>query len=375
MVTCAYMITKIKQARVRKKEATQKTKSASREWLDAILFAVIAATIIRWLIFTPYTIPTGSMERTLLVGDFLVVSKLHYGVATPVTPLQIPLSHQKIWGTDIPSYLDWIQLPQYRLPALSKVKRGDVVVFNYPTELEHPVDLRSNYIKRAVGLPGDTLSIQNQQVFVNGTAEPKPDEMQFMYMIKLEGAPSERFIRQHKLYDAQLYGDGLMASLTASAAKEIEALAYVKGVERIEFPEGEKEAGVLPEAYQALPWNLDNFGPLVIPAQGMTISLTEENIALYFNTIKHYEGHDPEAVVLQNGKVVINGQPMESYTFQQDYYFMMGDNRHNSLDSRYWGFVPHDHLVGKALFTWLSLDQYESFFSKVRWERIFKGIK
>lgn len=369
------MITKTKPTETHKKKTPKKPKSANREWLDAIVFAVIAATIMRWLIFTPYTIPTGSMERTLLIGDFLYVSKLHYGVPTPITPLQLPLSHQTIWGTNIPSYLDWIQLPQFRLPAISKVKRGDVVVFNYPAELEHPVDLRSNYIKRAVGIPGDTLRIQSQQVLVNGTALDNPTEMQYLYYIQLEGAPSERFIRQYNLYEAQQYGDGLLASLTAETAREIGSLAYVKKVEQVKFPEGEKAEGVLPEGYQALPWNLDNFGPLVIPAEGMTITLTEENISKYFKTIKHYEGHDAESVVLENGKVLIEGKPVDSYTFGQDYYFMMGDNRHNSLDSRYWGFVPHDHIVGKALFTWMSLDHNESFFSKVRWERLFKGIE
>ncbi|WP_224995659.1 signal peptidase I [Cesiribacter sp. SM1] len=369
------MITKAEEEKGKnKKAAPKKAKSPTREWLDAIVFAVVAATLIRWLVFTPFTIPTGSMERSLLIGDFLFVSKSHYGAATPITPLQVPLSHQTIWGTNIPAYSTLIQLPQFRLPAISDVEQGDVVVFNFPGELEHPVDMRSNYVKRAVAVAGDTLRIVDQQVIVNGKPMENPEQMQFMHTIQLKGQPSERFIRQYELYDAQMYGNALMVSLPEHTANEIKALPFVESVEKVVFPEGEKGQEIMPAGYDKFAWNLDNFGPLVIPAEGMTIPLTEENIAKYFNTIKYYDGHDPDDVVLADGKVVIEGQPVDSYTFQQDYYFMMGDNRHNSLDSRYWGFVPHDHIVGKALFTWMSIDPNESFFSKIRWERIFKGV-
>jgi signal peptidase I len=372
------MLTKKKPRQPRQpapKKSNRKAKSAAREWWDAIVFAVVAATLIRWLIFTPYTIPTGSMERSLLVGDFLVVSKLHYGAATPITPLQIPLTHQTIWGTNIRSYVDWIQLPQLRLPGFSSIKRNDVVVFNYPAELEHPIDLRMNYIKRCVALPGDRLEIREQQLWVNGAVAENPELLQFMYYIRLEGSPSERFIRQYALYDAQRWGDGLLVSLPPATAREISGLPFVKAVDPYVFGQEEKGEGILPEGYDALAWNLDHFGPLLVPAKGMTIPLTAESLALYFRTIKYYEGYDPEAVVLSNGVLYLNGQPLSDYTFQQNYYFMMGDNRHNSLDSRYWGFVPHDHIVGKALFTWMSLDQNASGFSKIRWERIFRGIK
>ncbi|AHM63291.1 signal peptidase I [Flammeovirgaceae bacterium 311] len=369
------MITKTKEDKNKsQKAAPKKAKSASREWLDAIVFAVVAATIIRWLVFTPFTIPTGSMERSLLIGDFLFVSKSHYGAATPITPLQIPLSHQTIWGTSIPAYSTLIQLPQFRLPAISDVEQGDVVVFNFPGELEHPVDMRSNYVKRCVAVAGDTLRIVNQQVIVNGQAMENPEQMQFLYTINMNGQPSERFIRQYKLYDAQMYGNALMVSLPDYTAREIEGLPFVESVEKVVFPEGEKGQEVMPVGYDQLPWNIDNFGPLVVPAEGMTIALTEENIAKYFNTIRYYEGHAPEDVVMADGKINLKGQVIDSYTFQQDYYFMMGDNRHNSLDSRFWGFVPHDHIVGKALFTWMSIDPNESMFSKIRWERILKGV-
>ncbi len=366
--------TKTKEAAAKPK-APKKPKSKTKEWLDAIAFAVIAATLIRWLLLEAYTIPTGSMERSLLVGDFLFVSKMHYGARTPKTPLQVPLTHQKIWGTDIPSYLDWIQLPQYRLPGFSDVDRNDVVVFNFPGELEHPIDLRSNYIKRCVGVGGDTLRIREQQVIVNGKAFDNPDQMQHKYLLQFDGQPNERFIRKYKLYDINNYGNGWYASMTEAMAQEVKQLPFVKGVERLRFTEGEKGQDVLPAGYDKLAWNIDNFGPLVIPAEGMTIDLSEENIAKYFNTIKYYEGYDPDDVVMAEGKISIKGQAVDTYTFQQDYYFMMGDNRHDSLDSRYWGFVPQDHIVGKALFIWMSMDYYESFLSKVRWNRIFTGIE
>ncbi|MGB5977338.1 MAG: signal peptidase I, partial [Cyclobacteriaceae bacterium] len=162
---------------------TKKKKSQSREWADAILFAVIAATIIRWLFLEAFTIPTPSMENSLLVGDFLFVSKIHYGPRTPKTPLQVPLTHQTIWFTDIPSYVDWIDLPQYRLPGFSEITRNDVIVFNYPKEMEHPVDLKTNYIKRAIGMPGDVISIKDGQVYIDGKAQENPPGMQFMYQI------------------------------------------------------------------------------------------------------------------------------------------------------------------------------------------------
>lgn len=374
------MTTKIEEEP--KKQAPKKPKSKSREWADAIVFAVVAATLIRWLFLEAYTIPTGSMERTLLVGDFLFVSKMHYGARTPKTPLQVPLTHQKIWGTDLQSYVDWIQLSQYRLPGFSEVERGDVVVFNFPGELEHPVDLRSNYIKRCVGVAADTIRIQDQQVIVNGTAFDNPEKMQHKYILKLDGQPRENFILKYNLYDMQYYGEGVLVSLSEEMAQEIKQLPFVKSVELVQFQAGEKGQDVMPANYSKLAWNIDNFGPLVIPAEGMTIQLTEENIAKYYNTIKYYEGYDyyegntqPDEVELVEGKITILGKPVETYTFTQDYYFMMGDNRHDSLDSRYWGFVPQDHVVGKALFIWMSMDYYQSFLDKVRWNRIFTGIE
>lgn len=367
-----------------KEKAPKKPKSKTKEWLDAIAFAVIAATLIRWLLLEAYTIPTGSMERTLLVGDFLFVSKMHYGARTPKTPLQVPLTHQKIWGTDIPSYLDWIQLPQYRLPGFSDVERNDVVVFNYPGELEHPIDLRSNYIKRCIGVAGDTISIQQAQVMVNGQAMENPEMMKHPYRVVLNEPITQEFLRRFKMTVEDLREDnqGILFMLSADQAEKIKKLPIIKSLERHIEPAGVSSNMAPLDNFQKLPWNLDNLGPLVIPAEGMTISMTEENIARYYNTIKYYEGYNfyrgneqADDVELVEGKVTIKGQAIDTYTFKQDYYFMMGDNRYNSADSRYWGFVPQDHVVGKALFIWMSMDYYESFLNKIRWNRIFTGIE
>ena len=370
------MTTKTKEAP--DKKAPKKPKSKSREWADAIVFAVVAATLIRWLFLEAYTIPTGSMERSLLVGDFLFVSKMHYGARTPKTPLQVPLTHQKIWGTDLASYVDWIQLPQFRLPGFSDVERGDVVVFNYPGELEHPLDMRNNYIKRAVAIHGDTISIKDAQVMVNSKAVDNPEMMKLPYKVELAGDITEDFFRRFKMSyeDARQDNQGnILFLLSEDQAEKISKLPVIKSIKRHVEPAGQTDPRAPLDNFNPLGWNLDNFGPLVIPAEGMTVALTEENITKYYHTIKYFEGYEPEDVELVDGKVVIEGKPIESYTFNQDYYFMMGDNRYNSLDSRYWGFVPHDHVVGKALFIWMSIDPYESFLDKIRWNRLFKGIE
>lgn len=364
------MITKTKPREGTEKPKAKKRKA--REWADAILFAVIAATLIRWLFLEAYTIPSGSMERSLLVGDFLFVSKIHYGARTPKTPLQLPLSHQKVWGTDIPSYLDWVKLPQYRIPGFQRVERNDVVVFNDPKELEHPIDLRTNVVKRAVGLPGDVLEIRNQQVYANEQPLTNPEDLQHSYLIKADVVPNERFFLKYQLYDATQHQEGLIVNLTKEMASELERVPFIRDVEPQKRRNGFKEPGVLPEAAE-FSWNLDNFGPLTIPASGMTIPLTEGNIAKYYRTIKYYEGL--EKVEVKKGHVYVDGQPISEYTFRQNYYFMMGDNRHGSYDSRSWGFVPENHIVGKALFLWMSVDYNQDFFNKIRWSRLFNRIR
>ncbi len=349
-----------------------KRKSKTREWVDAIVFAVIAATLIRWLFLEAFTIPTPSMEKSLLVGDFLFVSKMHYGARTPKTPLQVPLTHQKIWGTDIPSYVDWIQLPQYRLPGFSEVERNDVVVFNWPTEFEHPVDLKTNYIKRCIGLPGDVMRVEDRQVYVNDQVVPDPPGVQYRYFVSTGEVINDRIFDKYEVWERNLVQGGYIMNATPEIADEFAKLPFVNSVKPAGYSKDQSNPRIYPDA-SIFPWNADWFGPLQIPAEGQRIELTEENIVKYEPVIKHYEGH--ESVERRDGKLYIDGQAADTYTFKQNYYFMMGDNRHNSEDSRFWGFVPEDHIVGKAFFIWLSVDPNESFINKIRWNRLFHLIE
>lgn len=372
-------------------EIPEQKKTVVQEWTDAIVFAVVAATLIRWLIMEAYTIPTPSMEKSLLVGDFLFVSKFHYGTRTTTTPLQVPLTHQKIWFTEIPSYLEWIKLPQYRLPGITKVKRDDVVVFNVPPKelnegIDYPVDLKTNYIKRCVAISGDTLRVINRQVYVNGVPETNPPLMQFSYQVTANDEINDRLLKKYKIYDAEIIGrpgDGVIYQMfiTKEIADELSHLNFIREVKVATYngPDGfgtrtEKnvESNIFPDS-KMFPWNGDFFGPLVVPAKGMTIQIDEKNLATYGNTIKEYDHNDD--VRIENGKLYIDGAEVTEYTFKQNYYFMMGDNRHNSLDSRYWGFVPEDHIVGKAFFIWLSIDRNADFINKIRWNRFFKLIE
>jgi signal peptidase I len=374
-----------------KDDEEEKPKSKLREWTDAILFAVIAATLIRWLIMEAYTIPTPSMENSLLVGDFLFVSKFHYGTRTTTTPLQVPLTHQKIWFTNIPSYLEWIKLPQYRLPGITKVKRNDVVVFNVPPlelndNIDYPVDLKTNYIKRCVAIPGDTLQVINHQVYINGLTGENPPLMQFSYLVKARSEINERVFEKYDISEASINSreNGLVLyqmQLRPGVAEELEALPFIEDVEiaimnsfgKLEPRTPESvEYNIFPDA-KMFPWNGDFYGPLVIPAKGMTIQINDTTLTMYGSTIRDYD-HNYD-VRIEGNRLIIDGQEVTEYTFKQNYYFMMGDNRHNSLDSRYWGFVPADHIVGKAFFIWLSLDRNAGLLNKIRWSRFFRLIR
>lgn len=357
-----------------KKEGKKKEKvkkSALREWFDAIIFAVIAATIIRWLFLEAFTIPTASMEKSLLVGDFLFVSKVHYGARTPKTPLQLPLTHQTIWGTAIPSYVDWIQLPQVRLPGFSKVKNNDVVVFNYPPEFEHPVDLKTNYIKRCIGVPGDIVEIRDTQVYVNGDRFENPLKMQFRYYIYTDEIINERVFKKYDISEFYRSQGGYYVMTSPETADELKSLPFVKDVILTKNTEEQVNPRIFPNA-NVFPWNEDFFGPLEVPAKGQTIEVNQDNLTMYGDIIRYYEGN--KNVEIQDGTLTVDGTALDSYTFNQNYYFMMGDNRHNSEDSRFWGFVPEDHIVGKALFIWLSIDKNEGFLNKIRWTRLFSLI-
>jgi signal peptidase I len=353
----------------------KKNKSAVREWVDALLFAVIAASLIRWLLLEPFTIPTASMEKSLLVGDFLFVSKMHYGTRVPKTILQVPLTHQKIWGTEIPSYSEAIQLPYYRLPGFTSIERNDVVVFNYPEEFQYPVDLKTNYIKRAVGMPGDVIEIREARLFVNGETAAMPEEMQFSYDLTTNRPLNADFFDRYGINPDSYFpfsdNSGYFIFATEEMVRELDASPAVASVKKRVSKPGQGDPNIFPDgAYYG--WNKDNFGPLEIPAKGTTIPLTEDNVRRYSYTIEKFEGLDN--VQIDGNELFIDGQKQDTYTFNQNYYFMMGDNRHDSLDSRFWGFVPEDHVVGKAWFLWLSLEKHKSMFNKIRWNRFFKSI-
>jgi len=365
-------------------EQAPKKKTVVREWFDAILFAVVAATLIRWLIMEAYTIPTPSMENSMLVGDFLFVSKFHYGTRTPQTPLQLPLTHQKIWFTEIPSYLDWIKLPYYRLPGFSSVKRSDVVVFNVPDKgenggIDYPVDLKTNYIKRCMGLPGDELTIKDTQVFANGSAVENPPNMELRYLVFSKDEINQRNLEnlgldpddyQYTGRTPEYYASYVMF-LTKDMVGELKSLPYV-----VDVTQDYRGQGPDPQIFPASrrdKWNADNYGPLIIPKKGMTIAVNDSTLGIYGQTIALYDHNDE--VEIRDGKLMVNGAEVSEYTFNQNYYFMMGDNRHNSRDSRYWGFVPEDHIVGKGFFIWLSIDKYGSWFGKIRWSRFFNLVR
>lgn len=366
----------------KKNKKPAKPKSKTREWIDAIVFAVIAATLIRWATLEAFVIPTPSMEGTLLVGDYLFVSKLHYGPRTPKTPLQLPLTHRRFYMTeDVPAYLDWIQLPQFRLPGFSEVKRNDAVVFNYPEELQYPLDLREYYIKRCVGIPGDKIQIKNAVLYVNDEKGFVPEDVQYSYFIKTDQTIRDRVFEDYNIWD-KIYEPGYGYRVHA-APEDIEKMKELPFVEEIVFSytvkNGEivstdstiEEASTFPKTPETS-WNKDFYGPIVVPKEGETITINHANLLLYGDVLRYYEHLDD--VKIKDDQLFIDGVQVQEYTFSQNYYFMMGDNRHNSWDSRYWGFVPEDHVVGKALFIWMSMDPNKSFFNKIRWERLFNGI-
>jgi signal peptidase I len=367
----------------KKKDEDAKPKSVAKEWGDAILFAVIAATLIRWIFMEAFTIPTPSMENSLLMGDYLFVSKFHYGARTPKTPLQMPLTHQYIWGTTIPSYLDWVQLPQYRLPGISHVKNNDVVVFNWPAEKGFPTDLKTNYIKRCIAIGGDSIQVKDRQVYINGKAAENPPKMQYTYKVFTTEEFPDRIFRKYKIPNFGDYKKNLMyldsgkvgylIEMTPDLVEKFKADGLSKDIEIYNHKKDGRGSILFPMNKKSFEWDIDNYGPLWVPKEGATIKLDSNTVSTYESTIRDYEGW--ESVVSKGDKLIIDGKEVSEYTFKQDYYFMMGDNRHNSLDSRFWGFVPADHIVGKAFMIWLSVDQEGGVADKIRWNRLFNIIK
>jgi len=376
-----------------------------REWVDAIIFAVVAATIIRTFMFEAYTIPTSSMEKSLLVGDYLFVSKMSYGPRLPMTPLSFPFVHHTLpLTTSTKSFVEWIKFPYYRFPGFGKVERNDAIVFNYPdgdtvstrfqsnvsyyslvreygrqrvwTDKQNfgeivarPVDKRENYVKRCIAISGDTLKIIDQQVYINGKPVVNPENLQFEYVVQTDGTSiNPRVLDKLNISEGRRTNvPGQFVFFLTNKAKEgLAKLPIVKSVQVISEPAGKWNPDIFPHD-QRFAWNRDNFGPLYIPRKGMPIPLTVDNLPLYQRLITVYEGNELEV----DGDVIkINGQPVTEYTPRLNYYWMMGDNRHNSADSRYWGFVPEDHVVGKPELIWFSIDK-----GKIRWNRIFSLVK
>ncbi|WP_428327571.1 signal peptidase I [Mucilaginibacter sp.] len=367
----------------KKDTPNKKKKSATREWADAIVFAVIAATLIRTFFIEAYVIPTPSMERSLLVGDFLFVSKVNYGARTPMTPIAFPFAHHTMPLINTKAYWDGLELPYYRLPGLSEVKKGDVVVFNYPADTinNRPVDKRENYIKRCQGAPGDTLSVVDGQVYVNGKAMPNPPGEQMEYNYSTNGVD----INPQALDDLHitLYEGHQYPAMTKESADVLKGYSNVKnlmpviapkakaGADGPVFPVKDVSHVLLNGKVPDYKWNEDNYGPIIIPKKGWTVKLDSLTLPIYQRAIQVYENNKLE---VSGNDILINGKKTDTYTFKMNYYWMMGDNRHDSEDSRYWGFVPEDHIVGKALFIWMSWDDNASFFGKIRWSRLFRGI-
>ena len=380
------------------------------EWVDALIFAVIAATFIKLFFIEAYTIPTSSMEKSMMVGDYLFVSKTAYGPKMPNTPISFPFVHNTMPHTrSLQSYSTLIHYPYRRIAGTGKVRNDDVVVFNFPEGdtvsvnlqetssyyelvrlygrdrvwsdkrtfgdiVYRPVDKRENYIKRCIAIPGDSLKIVNGEVFVNGMLQKKIPGIQYKYLVTTNGeALNEALLEKLDISHSELEGNGAqyLLSLTTAQYERLDGLKFIQSRERYLIPAGEGDPALFPHDPK-LGWNLDNFGPVWIPKKGVTINLTLSNLPFYKRVIGVYERNNLE---VKDGVIFINGSPALSYTFKMDYYWMMGDNRYNSADSRYWGFVPEDHIVGKASFVWLSLDKNKSFLSKIRWNRFFMGVK
>ncbi|MDB5200881.1 MAG: lepB [Ferruginibacter sp.] len=381
-------------------------KSTAREWIDAAAFAIVAATIIRTFVFEAYTIPTPSMEKTLLVNDFLFVSKFSYGPRIPNTPLSMPFVHHTMPFSTGKSYSEAIKIPYTRW-LKTPVKRNDVVVFNFPVNdtlindeenfgsrktyyqairemgreavwnnfgdkiITRPVDKRENFIKRCVAIGGDVLQVVNGHVLINGKPQDVFPQSQRYYQLEV---PAETFldnerlaamgihIREEQGDKAQLKSNVYLVNITNEEKAHLTLPAGFKLSDYIMEPDNQ----LFPYYDTASHWSADNYGPIMIPKKGATIALTADNLVRYQRCIEVYEGNTLE---MRGTQVFINGQAATSYTFKMDYFWMMGDNRHNSLDSRYWGFVPEDHIVGKASLIWFSWEKAP------RWKRLFNQIK
>ncbi len=356
------------------------------EWGDALWFATLAATVIRSYFIEAYTIPTSSMEKSLLVGDFLFVSKVHYGSRLPLTTLSFPFAHHTLPLTDsVKSYSTIMSMPYFRMPAFQQIKNNDVVVFNYPGrpgEIDdiRPIDKKENYIKRCLAIPGDTIQVIEGLVYVNGNPTDQPKRMQLKYFIKLDPnyAWSEesfkKLLRKYRITEGeQMHGEMDFAfPLSYDNKLKLEQEPGVLKVDTL-MPDYNNYQPYIYPNNPRFSWNTDYFGPLYVPKAGDVIALDSSTYYLYKRVIADYEQNTIDFV---NGEVLINGVAANTYTFKQSYYFMMGDNRHNSADSRFWGFVPETNIVGKAVFVWMSYDKdAPKIWERIRWDRVFRFIK
>lgn len=400
------------------------------EWIDALIFAVIAVTLINTFLFQNYKIPTGSMEKSLLIGDHLFVSKMAYGPKTPNTPLSFPfVQHTMPLTKYTKSFSTAVQWESKRLKGFQKLTNNDPVVFNFPAgdtviyELQtasyysivrqysdqlrqqdvsqgkepksnahyekvsrdyiwnnfhmvyRPIDKRDNYIKRCIAVAGDSLEIKDGVAFINGKQQDKIGEVQYHYRITTNGTTinPKAFERMNisRSDVGNFIGNSYTIPLTKENANQIATFSNVTSVERVIAPKGQYASYIFPHNPN-IPWNEDNFGPLYIPEKGKTVDISMNNISLYQRIIDVYEENDFE---IKDSSIYINGELANSYTFKMDYYFMMGDNRHESADSRFWGFVPENHIIGKPKFIWLSVDKEKSFPKSIRLRRMFTGIK
>ena len=410
--------------------------------LGSLSFAIVVATLVHTYFIQPYTIPTSSLEKSLLVGDFLFVSKFHYGARTPMTPIAAPMVHDTLPIVKVKSYTAKPSLPYFRFPALQKIERNDIVVFNWPADTlfhmykaadkryDKPIDKKTNYVKRCTAIPGDKIEIKEGIIFINGKESILPERAkpQYFYLIKSKDASIDNlkefyqisegyplFEIKNEIWDKpelknelisqyafeEISRDTLTTAITGQIDQEIynklglmispnyfygnltfEKFEKLKSDSRISFVKRqiskEAEDGIFTDILDGKPssknsWNKDNMGPIYIPEAGKTVALNKENLPLYKKVIGEYEGND---LKVNGDEIRINGQIATSFTFKQDYYWMMGDNRHNSLDSRYWGFVPADHIVGKPIFIWMSIDGINDGLKNwsIRWDRLFTTV-
>ena len=362
----------------KREKKPKKKKSEVRSWIDAIGFAVIAATILRTFLIEAYTIPTSSMEKSMLIGDFLFVSKVAYGPRVPMTPIAFPLVHHTMPIGNGKSYTEAVKLPYHRMKGLGEIERNDCVVFNWPAEtLGRPVDKKENYVKRCVGVPGDKIELIDAQLMVNDAPQEEPEGMkkQWHYNVSTKGTGLNPNILYEK-YDITEGGYGrnkneYNLTLTNESRDALQNFTNVTSVKR-QYEKGGIYADYIFPHDKNFKWNVDNFGPITVPAAGETVSITTENLSIYKDIIERYENNKLEVVA---GEIYINDKVATTYTFAMDYFWMMGDNRHNSADSRFWGFVPENHIVGKALFVWMSWDKNAKGLNKIRWNRLFSSVK